>query len=74
MTDIPMDSKTVDKHSPEKASDEIEEFGLAETPPEPLHSKMPLALFLVWVAVICYGALYMMTFGIPDLINWLNMD
>lgn len=74
MTDIPMDSKTVDKPTSDEASSETEEFGLTETPPEPQHNKMPLALFLIWVAFICYGVIYMIKFGVPDLIQWLNMN
>lgn len=44
-----------------------------DLPPEPGHNKMPIALFLVWVAFICYGVIYMMKFSVPDLVNnWLQ--
>lgn len=37
------------------------------------HNKMPIALFLVWVAFICFGVVYMIKFSVPDLVNnWLQ--
>lgn len=41
--------------------------------PEAGHNKMPIALFLVWVAFICFGVVYMIKFSVPDLVNnWLQ--
>jgi hypothetical protein len=42
-----------------------------EITPHSGHGKMPIFLLIIWLVNICFFVGYFVTFGLPDLKNWL---